>query len=70
MRFPTTMKAIVVDRLGKWIDAKKELLDWVRKGELRLSISRRFSLSDAAGAHEFLESRRSTGKVILIPGND
>ncbi|MFC7722249.1 zinc-binding dehydrogenase [Nonomuraea recticatena] len=27
----------------------------------------RFALSDAAAAHAALESRRTTGKVILIP---
>lgn len=53
----------------RWVEARKQLVDWLRKGELRLSVSRCFSLSDAARAHEFLESRQSTGKVILIPGD-
>jgi len=44
-----------------------DILDWVAKGELKLRISRTFALSDAAEAHRELESRRTTGKLLLIP---
>jgi NADPH2:quinone reductase len=44
-----------------------DVLDWVANGELKLRIERTFPLSDAAKAHRELESRRTTGKLLLIP---
>lgn len=38
-----------------------------REGKLTVPIGRKFALADAADALRFLESRRSTGKVLLIP---
>ena len=39
----------------------------MREGRLRLSIGKTFPLAGAADAHRWLESRQSTGKLILIP---
>ncbi len=44
-----------------------ELFGWVRAGSLKIHIAARFSLAEGAAAHTFLESRRSSGKVLLIP---
>jgi NADPH2:quinone reductase len=44
-----------------------DVLDWVSKGELKLRIEKTFALSDAAEAHRELESRRTTGKLLIIP---
>jgi NADPH2:quinone reductase len=44
-----------------------ELFGWVASGQLRVSIGGRFPLADAARAHEDLESRRTTGKLLLFP---
>ncbi len=41
--------------------------EWIEAGELAISISRRFPLEEAAEAHRLLESRASTGKVVLLP---
>ena len=43
------------------------LLDDVAKGALRAVIDRTFPLSEAAAAHEYIESRRAFGRVVLIP---
>lgn len=43
------------------------LFDWIRSGAVRVHIARRFALADGAAAHAFLESRRASGKVLLIP---
>ncbi len=43
------------------------LLDEVARGELRVVIDRAFPLSDAAGAHAYIESRQAFGRVLLIP---
>jgi NADPH2:quinone reductase len=44
-----------------------DLLEQIAKGELRVVIDRAYPLSDAAGAHEYIESRRSFGRVLLTP---
>jgi NADPH2:quinone reductase len=44
-----------------------ELLGWVRTGELSVRIGEEFPLAQAGDAHRALSSRRTTGKVILVP---
>lgn len=44
-----------------------ELFDWIHKGVLQLRIDSTFPLAQAADAHRRLESRASTGKILLIP---
>jgi NADPH:quinone reductase len=39
----------------------------MRDGKLRLHIGKTFPLAEAADAHRYLESRASTGKLVLIP---
>jgi NADPH2:quinone reductase len=44
-----------------------ELLGWIRDGKVQLRMEFTFPLKDAAGAHRALESRQTTGKVLLLP---
>ena len=44
-----------------------ELLEWVAAGELDVRIGARYALEDAARAQSDLESRGTTGKLILTP---
>jgi NADPH2:quinone reductase len=44
-----------------------EVFGWVAGGQLRVSVGGRFPLPDARLAHEALESRRTTGKLVLVP---
>jgi len=44
-----------------------ELFDVVSTGKVRIEVNQRFPLSEAAAAHEALESRRTTGSTILSP---
>lgn len=63
--------------LGDYIASRAELT-WraeevfgaVVEGKLDVRIGGRYPLSEAAQAHEDLESRRTTGKLLLIPGKD
>jgi len=41
--------------------------DLMREGRLRLHIGRTFPLAEAAEAHRYIESRQSTGKLLLLP---
>jgi NADPH2:quinone reductase len=44
-----------------------EVLRWVANGELTVHIGATFPLSHAGDAHRALESRQTTGKVLLVP---
>jgi NADPH2:quinone reductase len=44
-----------------------DLFEWIAKGELDVRIGGEYSLEDARRAHEDLEARRTTGKLLLIP---
>lgn len=44
-----------------------EVLGWIRDGKLKLRTEFEYPLKDAAEAHRALESRRTTGKVLLLP---
>lgn len=60
--------------LGDYVVTRAELeqragdvLGWVKSGELKLRVEHVFSLSEAVEAHRQLESRATTGKLLLIP---
>jgi NADPH2:quinone reductase len=60
--------------LGHYTATREELLSrandlfaWVKSGELKVRIDRTFPLAEAAAAHSALESRETTGKLLLIP---
>lgn len=44
-----------------------ELFQWLSAGELKLRIDRTFPLKDASAAQDYMESRQTKGKVLLIP---
>jgi NADPH2:quinone reductase len=44
-----------------------EVLGWIKSGRLKLRIDLTLPLAQAAEAHRQLESRQTTGKVLLIP---
>jgi NADPH2:quinone reductase len=45
----------------------QDVLGWVAAGRLKLRVEKTFPLADAALAHRALESRKTTGKLLLIP---
>jgi NADPH2:quinone reductase len=44
-----------------------DVLQWVASGKLQLRIERSYPLAEAAQAHRDLESRKTAGKLLLIP---
>jgi NADPH2:quinone reductase len=44
-----------------------DVLGWVESGRLKLRIDRTYPLSEAASAHRDLESRKTSGKLLLLP---
>jgi len=60
--------------LGHYVQNRDELLwrandlfNWIAAGELSVRVDRTFPLAEAAEAHRALESRRTTGKLLLVP---
>jgi NADPH2:quinone reductase len=60
--------------LGHYTTSREELLarseqvlGWVAAGKLDVRIGGRYPLGDARRAHEDLEGRRTTGKLLLLP---
>ena len=45
----------------------RDLFDWVQSGKLRLRMEFEYPLAQAAEAHKAIESRTTTGKLLLIP---
>lgn len=55
---------IMTDRVH---DNIQRLIDEAARGELEVVIDKVFPLSDAAGAHAYIESRAAVGRVVLVP---
>jgi len=45
----------------------RDVLGWIAEGRLKLRIDREMPLRDAAEAHRLLESRKTMGKLLLVP---
>lgn len=43
----------------------RQLFDWVRSGDLKVHVGKRYPLAEAARAHADIESRKTTGKLLL-----
>jgi NADPH:quinone reductase len=44
-----------------------KLFDWIGEGKLRVRIGGEYPLANAARAHADIESRKTTGKLLLVP---
>ncbi|HEY7094456.1 MAG TPA: quinone oxidoreductase [Ktedonobacterales bacterium] len=45
----------------------QDILGWIAAGELRVRIDKTFPLAEASAAHQYLEDRKTQGKVLLLP---
>jgi NADPH:quinone reductase len=44
-----------------------ELFQWIQEGKLQVRIDKTFPLAEASDAHRYLQARKTTGKVLLLP---
>lgn len=49
------------------VSRSNELFHWMEEGKVTVSKPTTFALHDGQEAHRYLESRKSTGKILLIP---
>jgi NADPH2:quinone reductase len=49
------------------LERAEEVLGWVADGTIDVLVSGRYGLDEAARAHEELEARRTTGKLLIVP---
>ena len=49
------------------LDRANTILEWVSKGDLSVRVHASLPLNEASEAHRLLESRTTTGKIILVP---
>lgn len=49
------------------VNRSNQLFNWINEGLLTIGDPAVFPLKDGAEAHKYLESRKSTGKILLLP---
>jgi NADPH2:quinone reductase len=52
---------------GELVERANSLFDVVKSGKVKIETTKKYKLADAAQAHSDLESRKTTGSVILVP---
>ena len=57
----------IMTRPDLFAPSLQEVLGWLSSGELRLKIGARYPLQQAPEAHDALEGRQTTGKIVLNP---
>ena len=69
-----TSKTLTGGDLWSYLTSKEErikranqLFDWINSNQITIAEPTVFKLSEGKKAHDYLESRKSTGKIILIP---
>ena len=69
-----TSKTLTGGDLWSYLTSKEErikrahqLFEWISSKDINIAPPTIFKLSEGKNAHDFLESRKSTGKIILIP---
>ena len=67
-------KTIIGGDLWNYLTSREERLkrakiffDWIIDGKIKISAPTVFKLSEGKKAHDFMEGRHSTGKVLMIP---
>ncbi len=63
---PTLLHYVADPEELRW--RAREVFGWINSGELDVRIGGTYPLADARRAHEDLAARRTTGKLLLLPG--
>lgn len=52
---------------GERLRRSEQLFEWVISGKIQVSPPTIFKLSEGKTAHDFMEGRKSTGKILMVP---
>jgi NADPH2:quinone reductase len=66
----TLMRPRLIDFIAsrqELLDRARDLFDWLTQGTISIHIAARYQLSEAPAAHQALESRTVSGKLLLCP---
>jgi len=47
-----------------------QLIAYIRQGQLKVQVNHRFALEQVAQAHHLMETRQTTGKIVLLPATE
>jgi NADPH:quinone reductase len=61
-----TLRHYIADR-EELLWRATDLFGWIAAGELRVRVDKTFPLAEVAAAHQYLEDRKTQGKVLLLP---
>jgi NADPH2:quinone reductase len=61
-----SLAAYAADR-EELLDRAGDVLQWIVTGELKLRVDSSYPLEDVPEAHRALESRKTAGKLLLVP---
>jgi NADPH:quinone reductase len=69
-----TSKTIVGGDLWDYITSREErikradqLFKWIKEGQIKVADPAKFKLAEGKQAHDYMESRKSMGKILMIP---
>jgi NADPH:quinone reductase len=62
-----TLGSYIASR-GELLERAGDLFDWIQDGRLAVRIGGRYPLAEAGRAQDDLAARRTTGKLLLLPG--
>lgn len=65
MTRPTLVNYIATPEELAW--RAGDLFNWMASGEIKVRVEREYPLREATAAHQALEGRQTTGKVLIIP---
>jgi NADPH2:quinone reductase len=57
----------IFERPALAAESLKKLTSWITDGQLKIQVGHTFPLAEIRAAHELMSSRRSYGKIVLIP---
>lgn len=53
--------------MKEWPQYIQDFGKWIKNGQLSTRVDRKYALADAALAHEAVEQRRTSGRILLFP---
>jgi NADPH:quinone reductase len=66
----TPMLQGIEEGLQHHAEILEQCANWIDQGKLKIHVSHKFPLAEAAKAHQLLETGSITGKIVLLISNE